>query len=332
MVELGLGQMGKIVVEPLAFESLGVRSMSCLIETPDIKMLVDPGIALGPRFGLLPHPKEYRVRSQLRSVLIKESHKADVITISHYHHDHYTPNYVENVFIGSSPEDATSIIQDKTLIIKDFRENVNASQRRRGWLFWRFAQKYSKEVLIADGKEYQFGETKIKFSKPVPHGEAGSSLGWVTMLVVNFDGLKVMHASDIQGPIFEGTVDSILQENPEILIAGGPPLYLAGGLVDEIVVRRSKGNINRLCQTVENVILDHHVMRSLDWHIFLESARRNAESIGHILQSAARFKGLEENLLEARRIELYKEEPPNSDFLAWTKLPWDRRRVEPPPV
>ncbi|MBS7650006.1 MAG: MBL fold metallo-hydrolase [Candidatus Bathyarchaeia archaeon] len=324
--------MGKITVEPLAFESLGVRSMSCLIETPDVKILVDPGIALGPRFGLLPHPKEYRARSQLRSLLIEKSHKADVITISHYHHDHYTPNYVENVFIGSSPEDAAAIIKDKTLIIKNFRENVNASQRRRGWLFWKFAQKYSREILTADGREFQSGDTKIKFSRPVPHGEAGSSLGWVTMLLVSVDNFKVMHASDIQGPIFEGTADMILKENPEILIVGGPPLYLAGGLVDEVNVSHSKENLNKLCQVVETIILDHHIMRSLDCHLFVEPIERYAESIGHVLVSAAKFKGLEDNLLEARRNELYRKEPPSSEFLAWTRLPWERRRVEPPPV
>ncbi|MGQ9542832.1 MAG: MBL fold metallo-hydrolase [Candidatus Bathyarchaeia archaeon] len=324
--------MGSIVLEPLAFESLGVRSMSCLIETPDIRVLVDPGISLGLRFGLLPHPKEYRVRSELRNLLVEASSRADVITISHYHHDHYTPNYTENVFIGSSPEEATTLIQDKTLIIKDFRNNINASQRRRGWLFWKFAQKHSRETLIADGEEFQFGGTKLKFSQPVPHGEAGSGLGLVLMLIISYGDVKVMHTSDVQGPIFEGTKDLILRENPRILILGGPPLYLAGVLVDEEPISQSRENLEKLCGIVKTVILDHHIMRSLDWPGFVGPARRFAESVGHVLQSAANYKGSEENLLEARRNELYKEDPPSSDFLAWTRLPRERRRIEPPPV
>ena len=44
---------------PLAAESLGVRSMCTYVETPDLRILIDPGVSLGPRFGLLPHPKEY---------------------------------------------------------------------------------------------------------------------------------------------------------------------------------------------------------------------------------------------------------------------------------
>ena len=49
----------KIKITPLAAESLGVRSMCTLVETPDIKMILDAGISICPyRFYLLPHPIE----------------------------------------------------------------------------------------------------------------------------------------------------------------------------------------------------------------------------------------------------------------------------------
>jgi predicted metallo-beta-lactamase superfamily hydrolase len=51
--------MTNIQLNPLAFESLGVRSMASKVVTPDIKILIDPGVSLGIRFGLLPHPEEY---------------------------------------------------------------------------------------------------------------------------------------------------------------------------------------------------------------------------------------------------------------------------------
>jgi predicted metallo-beta-lactamase superfamily hydrolase len=133
--------MTNIQLNPLAFESLGVRSMASKVVTPDIKILIDPGVSLGIRFGLLPHPEEYKIRSQLRKVISKEAEKADIITISHYHQDHYTPNYVENILIGSSPEEAEHIINGKVLIVKDYRIKTNASQRKRGWFFNRFARK-----------------------------------------------------------------------------------------------------------------------------------------------------------------------------------------------
>ena len=53
----------KIEVHPLAYESLGVRSMSTFIQTPDVSLLIDPGVALGPRKPIIPHPREYIARS-----------------------------------------------------------------------------------------------------------------------------------------------------------------------------------------------------------------------------------------------------------------------------
>lgn len=60
---------------PLAAESLGVRSMCTYVETSAIKVLIDPGVSLGKRFGLLPHPNEYlaidRCRKKIAALLLK---------------------------------------------------------------------------------------------------------------------------------------------------------------------------------------------------------------------------------------------------------------------
>ncbi len=324
--------MGNISLKPLAFESLGARSMSSLIETPDAQILVDPGVSLGMRFGLLPHPEEYRVRTELRNLLREASMKADVVTISHYHHDHYTPNYTENVFIGSSPEEAETLIRDKTLLVKDYRTDVNPSQRRRGWLFHRFAEKHAKNILVADRGEFHFGATRLKFSQPVFHGERGSSLGWVIMLTVTHGDERVTHASDIQGPMDEATLDAILQEKPDLLLVAGPPLYLSDSMVKIELINRGRENLMKLSEKVPTSILDHHLLRSPDWKTFVDPVLRRARSRGNIVQSAANYNGLPERLLECRRRDLYREEPPSSEFMAWTRLPDDRRRLEPPPV
>lgn len=50
---------GEIRVLPLAFESLGVRGMSMFVKTDDVKLVIDPGSALGQRFNLYPHECEY---------------------------------------------------------------------------------------------------------------------------------------------------------------------------------------------------------------------------------------------------------------------------------
>ncbi len=324
--------MKNLILKPLAFESLGVRSMASKIQTPDIRILIDPGLSLGIRFGLLPHPEEYRIRSQLRKVILKEAEKSDIITISHYHQDHYTPNYVDNTLIGSSSEEAREIVKDRVLIIKDYRAYVNISQRKRGWFFKKFAQRYAKKILVADGNEFQFGSTILKLSQPVLHGEENSGLGWVVMLTIKYDEEKITFASDIQGPMVENTLDLILKENPELLIIGGPPLYLKGNLLKNSSLEKAKKNILTLSDKIPTIIIDHHLMRSSDCIEFLAQARTNAQLKGHIVQSAAEFNGTSNKLLESKRDEIYNEKPPSNEFKAWLKLPKEKQKVQPPPI
>ena len=53
-------------VKPLAFESLGVRSMSTLVEVDDLNIVIDPSISLAPnRFRLPPHPVEIETKEAL---------------------------------------------------------------------------------------------------------------------------------------------------------------------------------------------------------------------------------------------------------------------------
>ena len=84
----------KIKVTPLAAESFGVRSMCTLVQTPDVTLLLDAGVSLCPnRFGLPPHPTEFKAIIKLRKRLAEAADKAEVVTISHYHFDHHTPSY-----------------------------------------------------------------------------------------------------------------------------------------------------------------------------------------------------------------------------------------------
>ncbi len=76
--------------------------MCTFVKTPDIGILVDAGLSLGPRFGKLPHPKEYKMLLKRRKLLRDFAKKSDLITISHYHFDHFTPYYTDTVFVGSN--------------------------------------------------------------------------------------------------------------------------------------------------------------------------------------------------------------------------------------
>ena len=126
--------LNKVKVTPLAAESFGVRSMCTLVETPDITVLLDAGISLAPyRFSLLPHPIEFQTIARLRKRIAEAAEKAQVVTISHYHFDHHTPSY-EDWLVNwtQATETARQIYQNKTVLMKNPKEKINASQRSAG--------------------------------------------------------------------------------------------------------------------------------------------------------------------------------------------------------
>ena len=94
-------------ITPLAADSLGARSMATLVETPDVTILLDPSVRLGPyRYDLPPHPaEEERQRASWRTIR-DAAKKADVLTVSHYHYDHHNP-------------DAPSLFRGKVAFLKD---------------------------------------------------------------------------------------------------------------------------------------------------------------------------------------------------------------------
>ncbi|HYA22270.1 MAG TPA: hypothetical protein VEG31_03765, partial [Thermoproteota archaeon] len=115
--------MGSAIdVQILAAESSGTRSMATKVTTPDIALLIDSGVALGPRFGLLPHPLEYKALAESRRSIRAAAERSDVCVITHYHHDHYSPPFDSDyIWTWSDRETAEALYRDKTVFVKDSR-------------------------------------------------------------------------------------------------------------------------------------------------------------------------------------------------------------------
>ena len=108
----------------LWFDSMGAKLSSMLIETPDIKILVDPGAAeMQPSYPLPPEKKK-ELRQRALAVIKEAAQEADIVFISHYHYDHHT-----------LPSEAPEIYEGKKLWIKDPNLWINQSQWRRARLF-----------------------------------------------------------------------------------------------------------------------------------------------------------------------------------------------------
>jgi hypothetical protein len=323
-----------IHVVPLAAESLGVRSMCTYVETSDVRMLLDAGVSLCPeRFGLPPHPREFRAIVESRRRIAESAEKAEIVTISHYHFDHHTPSFTDWLCNWTEAgETARQIYQGKTVLMKNPKEQINYSQRHRAWMFQRTAGGYAEKLENADGKTYRYGDTLVKFSEPVFHGSEDSFLGWVLMTTIDFRDEKFMFAPDVQGPMSRHTLETILKEKPDLLMIGGPPLYLVGSKVDEQQAQIALKNLAVIVGAVPQVILEHHVLRDQTWREKTKGILEEACKVNCDLETAAGFVGDEDNFLEADRRRLFTEEPPLKDFQKWMRGNVETRRHVKPPI
>jgi predicted metallo-beta-lactamase superfamily hydrolase len=324
----------RIRVVPLAAESLGVRSMCTYVETPDVRVLLDAGVSLCPnRFGLPPHPEEFRAIDGCRTLIADAADKAEIVTISHYHYDHCTPSFKDWLCNWTElGETARQIYEGKTVFAKNPRERINYSQRERGWLFQKTSGKYAERIEIADGKAFTFGDTRLRFSEPVFHGPENSDLGWVLMATVEFQHERFLFAPDVQGPMSNGTLETIVEEKPQLLMIGGPPLYLALSKVSEDQIQAGLKNLERIIELVPHVILEHHMLRDENWHEKAINILYSAYKSGNTIQTAAEFAGKENAFLEAVRKRLYAENPPPKEFEKWRRGNEETREHVKPPI
>jgi predicted metallo-beta-lactamase superfamily hydrolase len=323
-----------IKVTPLAAESLGVRSMCTHVETPDVKILLDAGVSVCPkRFGLPPHPKEFKAINECRKRVADAADKAEIVTLSHYHFDHHTPSFEDWLCNWTERgETARQIYEGKTVLVKNPKEMINYSQRRRGWMFERTGGKYARTLEVADEKSFVFGETRLRFSEPVFHGKEDSFLGWVLMSTIECQDEKFMFAPDVQGPISKHASEVIAHERPQLLMIGGPPSYLSGFKVDEDQIQSAFRNLNRIIGFSPLTVLEHHLLRDENWKEKADSIFEIARKTGHKVQTAAGFLGMRDKCLESVRKRLFVEDPPSEEFEKWMRLSEDTKKHTKPPI
>ena len=281
-------------IKPLAFDSMGVRAMATYVET-DNNILIDPGAALAPnRYSLPPHSLELAKLKELSGNIEEYMAESDILVISHYHYDHYFP-YDSNLY------------RFKILLLKDHKNNINHSQRDRSQKFMYLIDHLPKRIEASDSREFKFKETEIKFSPPMHHGAINSKLGFVVMTSISYENEKLIHASDVQGPDVDETAEWIIAENPDTLIISGyPTLFIGWMLPQQGLIKSNENLIKILNETkVKTIILDHHLVRDLNYRDKIKDVLFEAEKLGKKIMTAAEFSGIENEFLEARRKELY---------------------------
>lgn len=281
-------------IVPIAADSLGTRSMATFIETGDCRICIDPAVSLGPRrYSLPPHPVEYQRMDEHWESIKKYAKEADVLIVTHYHYDHHDPGYPE-------------MYEDKTVLLKHPSENINRSQTGRATYFLKQVEGMPEKIEHADGKEFSFGNTKIRFSEAVFHG-TGSRLGFVVEVCIREGEESFVFTSDVEGPNTKEQTEFVIKENPDIVYLDGPLSYMLGYRYSYESLEQALENMLRILREtdVETLIIDHHFLRDLKWRERIAPVFETRKKV----LTAAEFLGVENDLLEARRRELFKEQP-----------------------
>lgn len=274
-------------------ESLGVRGLGCHVKVGPRNILIDPGFALGYiRRGRLPHPRQVALAEEARRESLVLWEAATDIVFSHFHGDH-VPLVDANPFQLAAAEVAG--LNDDARIWRKKPCHLSPREATR-----------EAALQAALGIEFLSGEAvvhgPVRFSEAVPHGDPAVTEDTVMMTLVEGER-RFLHAPDIQ-LLDDRTVSRILDWRPDIVLAGGPPLYLSR--LSETQVATAWRNALRLARGVESLVVDHHLLRSCEGLIWLEKLSAAA---GRPVLCAADFMGRDRALLEAEREDLYRRFP-----------------------
>lgn len=278
-----------IKIVPIAFDSMGARGMSSVVRVGGRTIVIDPGVNLAPRrHKLPPHPIEEEKKKTLWERIEYHAKEADSVILTHYHYDHLNPEGYD-LFFG------------KTVYLKHPERDLNYNQRRRASILLREIEDDVKDIVFADGETVIHGDLNITFSPAVPHG-MDTERGCVVQVCFRDDSGSFLYTSDIEGANLDEQINFIIENNPDVLLIDGPAITFP------------KCRTHRLSEIisetdVRKVIIDHHIMRESNWMDYIKDALQVAKEKGVDIFSAAKFKGEEENLLEAKRVELYEKFP-----------------------
>ncbi len=283
-----------MLIKVIGTESLGVRGLSCEIETSNRRILIDPGVALGyNRYGLLPHPFQVAVGAATRKRIISALKNATDVVISHYHGDHIP-------LVDANPYQLNAKkINNLRRDIRFWAKGPNGLSQNMKARALALSAVLNRKLTNAEGKI----DAALAFSESVPHGQVNNRFGRVMMTKIADAGQVFVHASDIQ-LLDRNAVLQILDWHPDIVLASGPPLYLPQLTKDKRKIAWE--NALSLSRTVNILILDHHMARSEEGIDWLKDLSRQT---GKRVICAADFMKKPRLLLEAWRKRLYKDMP-----------------------
>ncbi len=292
-------------VIPIASESLGTRGLSLFILSEDQNILIDPSVSLAPfRNGYPPHIQEIAASYLSRHYIMKFWELATIIIQTHYHADHYSLS-IDRPYEFTNKAIANTLYSHpkKKILAKDPTKNINFNQKKRAFWLWK---RNGIPLFVADGNTFVFGRTRIVFSAALPHGKLHSKQGWVVAVLISDSYESVLISSDIVGPGSDIALKFINENPADLIIIDGPSTYHP-----KQTTKDTERAFERLMAVndIENVIIDHHLLRDLEWKTILKDHSISREKI-----TLASLLDVPPFCLESKRSLLYNQTPLDSLF------------------
>jgi predicted metallo-beta-lactamase superfamily hydrolase len=287
-------------VEMIGSESLGVRGLSCFLEHRGIKVLIDPGVALGfTRWGFHPHPIQAVAGDKVRNRIKEIWRSVDYVVLSHMHGDH-VPLYNANPFqLDLHHLD----YNDKLRIIAPDPSRLKGRGRIR---LEKIIEVYCDSVITF--KYGGFGVGPINIYGPFSHGISSNTLTFASLIDI---GEKVIHLSDTE-LLCDKLIDLTVKLKPDIIITDGPPVYrfLHNPTRIEALLRKASTNVARLTKVAHTIIIDHHINRCDEGYQWITTISRKHRDVKIV--TAAEYMKKTPLFLESWRRTLYKYYPVNN--------------------
>ncbi|MEF8848797.1 MAG: MBL fold metallo-hydrolase [Candidatus Thermoplasmatota archaeon] len=335
--------------KPICFDSIGAKSSCTLVETSDIKVLIDPGVTvMQPSFPASSQQKEQWKKQGLKSIR-KAAQDAEIIVVSHYHYDHFLPDKRDiyegkklftknpNEYINDSQRQRAenffkTLIKNSDITINERQEQSKSIgdypesllnflpvsnnkdfgdyQKRRNELMKKGKRRYKRKkakwikrnkilpldknnikIVYPENQVFKFEDTVLRFTGPLFHGIEYSKVGWVFSTVIEHNGKKFLHSSDLNGPIIEDYAEWIIKENPDYLILDGPMTYMYGFLLNKINLGRAVDNACKIIKNIDSdvIIYDHHLVREKNFRKHTKKAWDTAYKKNVDLLTAAEY-------------------------------------------
>jgi len=271
----------------VAVDSFGVKSMCVRVETPDIAVTIDPGVAVEAGSFPLPIEKRQALLDQYEEAVRESCAKSQAIVISHYHLDHLQSARDIDMYGGK-----TLLARDPTI--------MSAKQAATAARFFKTIDGLPKEALWADGRKFKFKKTAIEFSAAVWHGARDAEPGTVIMTAVNRGKEKVLITSDVGGPLEAATTDLICSAKAQIVVLDGYPTYHLGQFATEYDLVRSIVNLCRILTApgLKTLVADHHLCRDYRYPAFFKLVYDKAKQLKKQFGTAAEVMGRTSAVLE----------------------------------